>query len=238
MKKSPATHHQTILDDVRRSIMSGEWPTGHRIPFENDMASTYGVSRMTVNKALSQLAREGYIQRRRKVGSFVSAPRVQTAVVEINDIKAEVMGAGRLHRYHQISRSVRPATETDLEQLGMTGAEVTVLALHGLHTADGAPYCLEERLINLATVPEARTTSFEQEPAGTWLLRKVPWSSAQHTIRAVGALAAEAKLLQVAVGTACLEMQRQTHASGQTITYARLVYPGDKHQLTANFTPA
>ena len=51
--------------------MSGEWAPGHRIPFEHELATEYGCSRMTVNKALSQLARAGLIERRRRSGSFV-----------------------------------------------------------------------------------------------------------------------------------------------------------------------
>ena len=238
MKKSSATHHQTILDDVRSAIISGEWPPGYRIPFENDMAATYGVSRMTVNKALTQLAREGFIERRRKVGSFVSAPRVQSAVVEINDLKAEVNNSGRLHGYQQLTREERTASAGDLQLLNMETVSAQVLALTGLHSADGAPYCLEERLINLDVVPEAQQVSFEHEPAGSWLLRQVPWSSAQHKIRAVGATPAEAKLLQLPLGTPCLEIQRLTQSNGQAVTFARLLYPGDRHQLIARFTPA
>ena len=49
--------HQRIRDDIEARIMSGDWPPGHRIPFEHELMAEYGCSRMTVNKVLSTLAR-------------------------------------------------------------------------------------------------------------------------------------------------------------------------------------
>ena len=69
----PATLHERILNEVRDNILRGAWPPGHRIPFETEMAAAYGVSRMTVNKVLTQLTREGYLERRRKSGTFAKS---------------------------------------------------------------------------------------------------------------------------------------------------------------------
>ncbi|HET7413771.1 MAG TPA: GntR family transcriptional regulator, partial [Pararhizobium sp.] len=69
---SPATTngspslHQRIMADIEEKILSGAWPPGHRIPFEHELTAEYGCSRMTVNKALTQLARAGLIARRRR----------------------------------------------------------------------------------------------------------------------------------------------------------------------------
>ena len=86
-----ATLHQRILSDIEGQIVSGAWPPGHRIPFEMALAEQYDCSRMTVNKALTQLARAGLIERRKRSGSFVTHPQAQSAVLEIHDIKSEVL---------------------------------------------------------------------------------------------------------------------------------------------------
>jgi len=67
--------HQRILDDIETRIISGEWQPGHRIPFEHELTEYYNCSRMTVNKALTQLAKAGLIERKRRSGSFVSFPQ-------------------------------------------------------------------------------------------------------------------------------------------------------------------
>ena len=58
-----------ILEDVEGKILSGEWPPGHRIPFEHELTEQYRCSRMTVNKAITELVKRGLIERRRKSGS-------------------------------------------------------------------------------------------------------------------------------------------------------------------------
>jgi GntR family transcriptional regulator, histidine utilization repressor len=66
----------------------------------------------------------------------------------------------------------------------------------------------------------------------------VPWSQAEHQIRAANATAETAQALAVADGFACLVVERRTrHASGP-ITHVVLSYPGDRHQLVARFDPS
>ncbi len=57
--------------DLERLILSGDWPPGHRLPFEVDLAAQYGCSRMTANKVLTQLARAGLIERRKNPAALL-----------------------------------------------------------------------------------------------------------------------------------------------------------------------
>ncbi len=91
--------HQQILADIELRILSGEWPPGRRIPFEHELTARYKCSRMTVSKALTQLAGAGLIERRRKAGSFVTRPHSQSAVLEIQDVRAEIAALGLPYRY-------------------------------------------------------------------------------------------------------------------------------------------
>ncbi|MCF3948855.1 GntR family transcriptional regulator, partial [Acidiphilium iwatense] len=77
--------HQRIIADLEAKILSGEWPPGYRIPFEHQLVAHYGCARMTVNKAISTLTAAGLIVRRRRAGSFVASPPVQSAVLQIPD---------------------------------------------------------------------------------------------------------------------------------------------------------
>ncbi|MDT8853589.1 UTRA domain-containing protein [Paracoccaceae bacterium Fryx2] len=225
------TQHDRILNDVRANILTGVWQPGFRIPFETELASHYGVSRMTVNKVLTQLTRAGLLQRRRKSGTVVCLPRVQSAVMEITDIERDITRLGRRYSYRLLSREVRPATPDD--GLG----EARLLALTCLHCADSLPYCHEDRLINLAAVPEAEGRDFTAEGAGGWLLRTTPWSGAEHRVSAIGAGRALAGALQITPGTACLVVDRRTEFSGTGVTRVQLCYPGNLHQMVARFSP-
>lgn len=105
------TLHERILSDIEAHIVSGDWPPGHRLPFEVDLAAQYQCSRMTVNKVMTQLAAKGIIERRKKGGSFVTQPHSQAAVLEINDIEAEVLALNLPYRHEVKVRARRKARD-------------------------------------------------------------------------------------------------------------------------------
>ncbi len=218
-------------------ILSGQWPPGHRIPFEHELAVEYDCSRMTVNKAMSELARTGLIERRRRSGSFVRRPQSQAAILEIHDIRAEVEALGLPYRYELVSRAVvREASGDEVSNAGFPDG-TGLVELVCLHFAGAEPFCLEERMISLAAVPEAVDESFEAVAPGPWLLARVPWNAAEHTIRAVAADDHVAKMLAVPRHSPCLVVQRRTWSGEQPVTNVRLTYAGETHSLVARFAP-
>ena len=106
------------------------------------------------------------------------------------------------------------------------------------HFGGTRPFCFEQRLINLTAVPDAAAETFDTEAPGPWLLNRVPWSAAEHTIRAIAADEVIATALAVPSGTPCLTVERRTSSNGSYVTHVRLIYPGERHALIANFTPS
>ncbi len=231
------TLHQTILREIEGKIVSGEWPPGHRLPFEVNLAEQYGCSRMTVNKVMTQLAKAGLIERHRKAGSFVTAPRAQSAILEIHDVEGEVRSLGLPYAYVLKAQSQGKATAD--ERLQMEIARGTLLRrIVAVHMGGGKPFCLEERLINTTVVAEAADVDFEQTPPGPWLIAQVPWTTAEHRISAISASKETACLLDKPAGTSCLVIERRTWSMTGAVTFVRFTYPGELHTLVARFTPA
>ena len=172
-KQDTPSLHKKIINEVRENIVSGRWPLGFRIPFETDMAKEYGCSRMTVNKALTQLARSGLLERTRKSGTYVKAPQASSAALEITNIKKEVEDAGKVHAYTLLLDDIRASNEEDSGRLNKSKSK-KVRVLECLHLANEAPFCFEERIVNIDAVPEIESASFENEAPGSWLLQKVP----------------------------------------------------------------
>ncbi len=234
-KQAPTSLHQRILGDIQGNILSGRWEPGQRIPVEQELMRQYRCSRMTVNKVLTQLAQAGIIERRRKAGSFVRRPHSQSAVLSIPDIKTEVDALKLPYRFEMLKRQKRKATREDRSLLG-TDEAVPVLELVCRHFADAQPFCIEYRLVNLEAVPAAATVSFDEISPGAWLLRQVPWNVAEHRIRAAGAASVDAARLKVKTGSPCLIVERTTRSMAYPITFVRLTYPGNLHELVATFT--
>jgi GntR family histidine utilization transcriptional repressor len=226
-----------IRSDLEGKIRSGEWAPGARIPTEHELVGQYGCARMTVHKAIATLAAAGLIERRKKAGSFVARPHVQTAVIEIPDIAAVIAARGEAYRFDLMRRERGPAANLD-EASTVAGFDLgdEVLALDGLHVAAGRPFCLEHRLIDLAAAPEAAAADFSATAPGSWLLGHIPWSQARHRITACNAGAA-AQALQIGRTAACLQVERWTWRAGQPVTFVRQIFPGDRYDLVAEFTP-
>lgn len=232
-----ASLHRRIRADVQAKILSGAWPPGHRIPAEHELMTHYGCSRMTVNKALGPLADAGLILRRRRAGTVVAKPKIHSAVLDIPDIAAEVAGRGEAYGYELLSRAERAPVEAEAEALDLAPGQ-KLLALRCLHRADGRPFALEERLVNLAAAPEARKVDFSTIPPGSWLLSHVPWTEAEHRIGAAAAGRATAKTLGIPAGAACLVLDRRTWRGADRITDVRMTFPGEAYDLVARFTPS
>jgi len=231
-----ATLHKRIRADISERILSGAWPPGYRIPFEHELMAQYGCSRMTVNKALAPLAEAGLIVRRRKAGSFVARPRIHSVVLDIPDIPAEVTSRGEPYGYELLSRHARMTSSQEVGELGLeTPGEVLVLRC--LHRASGRPFALEERLINLETVPEAAEVDFSDTVPGSWLLGHVPWTEAEHRISAANVQKPVAAVLGIEPTAACLVLERRTWRGDDRITHVRLIFPGEAYDLVARFAP-
>ena len=234
--KDTMSLHQRILTDISGRILSGEWAPGHRIPFEYELMNKYRCSRMTVSKVLTHLANAGMIERRRKAGTFVARPHAQSAVLEIADVKTEVAALGLPYSFKITTHRKRKSTAADRTTLDLAKAG-PVLEITCCHFAGRQPFCLEERLINLSAVPEAADETFAQLSPGAWLMSRVPWTAAEHRIRATEAEAPAAAALKVTPGKACMVVERRTWSADHTVTFVCLTYPGNLHELVARFAP-
>ncbi len=224
-----------IRTDLEGQIRSGAWPPGARIPTEAELVAQYGCARMTVHKAITTLVAAGLVERRKKAGSFVATPHVQTAVIEIPDIAAIIAARGETYRFELLGRVRLPAEAVEEAGPGFT-LTGEVLMLDGLHVAQGRPFCLEHRLISLDAAPQAGAVDFAGQAPGSWLLGHIPWTQARHRITACAAGAAGARL-SIGRTTACLQVERWTWRVGQPVTFVRQLFPGDRYDLVAEFSP-
>jgi len=229
------TLHQRIYADLERRILSGDLSPGDRIPFEHELTETYDCSRMTVSKAISELAGRGLVTRRRRAGTFVAQPKAHAAVLAIPDLQAEVEARGQAYGYALLDRVERNARDDDEAELAAGGR---LLDLTCLHSADGTPLALEHRLIALAAAPQAVEVDFQTLAPGSWLLTSEPWTEAENRISAIEADAMAARLLGLKPGAACLCVERRTWRDGQGVTRVWQTFPGDRYDLVARFSPA
>jgi GntR family histidine utilization transcriptional repressor len=222
--------------DVKTAILArirgGELAPGDAVPGEAALADAFGCARVTVNRALRELAEAGVVERRRRAGTRVLDPGPRDAALAVPLVRTEIEAAGAAYRYELLERRVAVAPAA----LGL-GPGASALNLRCRHWAGARVHQLEERWINLETVPAARAVDFTAESPNDWLVRAIPLSQVEHTFSAANASPAEAKLLGLAPGDAVFVVERRTWIEGRTITHARLLHPGATHRLVARTRP-
>lgn len=222
---------RAVRAEAVRRIREREWPPGSRIPDEVELAAELGCARATVNRALRDLATDGYLERRRKGGTRVPETPVRKAVFEIAVIRQDVEMRGHRHGYRLLEDAPLAAPDDIATALALpTG---TILRhVRALHLADETPFCLEIRWLNPALVPPERAV-FDTISANEWLLRNLAYSAGTFGFFAHAADRDLAALLGCPEGAALLAMDRTTFMDAVPITAATLIYaPG--HRLATS----
>ncbi len=217
-------------------IRGGELMPGDTVPGEAALAGEFGCARVTVNRALRELAEAGVVERRRKAGTRVLAATPRDAELEVPSVRAEIEAAGAEYRYELLARRFAVPPKAERAALGM-GAGAKALHLRCRHWAGMRVHQFEDRWINLEVVPSAREADFAATGPNDWLIRAMPLSRVEHVFSASNADEAEAELLGVAAGAAVFVVERRTWIDGNAITRARLVHPGATHRMVARTQP-
>jgi len=217
---------QAIQDDVLRRIRDGEWARGEIIPSEVEFADAFGCSRMTVNRALQALADAGVLDRRRKAGTRVTLHPVRKATLPIPMIRQEIEERGQIYGYSLLSRR-RRMPSAHIRARMQLHPKALLLRVKALHLADGAPYVLEDRWINIDAVPAIVDVDLKAQSANEWLVRHAPFSHGDVMFTAARATTTEAGYLETAPDEALFVTERMTWDDGTTVTLVRLTFaPG------------
>lgn len=94
MEKKRVPQYKIIEKDLRERISSGQYRAGDMIPAEAELVSTYGVSRVTVRKALDNMTAQGLLQRVAGVGTFVKTQVIRKKVPQLLGFTDEITQMG------------------------------------------------------------------------------------------------------------------------------------------------
>lgn len=225
------TSYQDIKADVLDRIRNNIWPPGASLPGEIELAEDYGCARATVNRAMRELVDEGILERKRKAGTRVKASPTRRARISIPLIREEIAATGAEYRYALVEREVIAAPGWLRAQVNIA-KDSEVLHVKSMHFASNKPYQLEDRWINLTTIPSARDQDFQIIGPNEWLVQEIPFSEAELAFSATNATREIADFLDQAEGDAIFTVERTTWLNDQNITHARLYFTRDYKMTT------
>ena len=138
-----------LMKQIRQDIHRGLYPVGSRIPPEHELEMNYGVSRVTVRRALQELTGQGLLERKQGKGTFVAAPRIQHRDRSFAGFYESCREAGRTPSIRVIRIREIPSDPLDRQEL-MLPEGGNVVESFRLCRADGMPVMLETNHYSMA----------------------------------------------------------------------------------------
>ena len=235
-RSAPQPPYARVKQYLKDALEAGRWAPGAQMPSEADLVGQFGVSRMTVHRALRELQDAGLITRLQGVGTFAAQLNRVSSTLTINDIQEEIHKRGHRHDASVHLKRAEAAPAALAARLGLAPG-ATVFHTLVVHHEQGVALQCEDRYVNPACAPDYLDVDFTQMTPTQHLLDVAPLWEAQVAIEASLPTAQEARLLGIARTDPCLVVVRRTVSRGVPVTLARLVHPGSRYSLESQFRP-
>lgn len=224
-------HEDLILplyEQVRRSILAGidagQFPEGTFLPPEPELMSLYGVSRITLRRAIGDLCEVGRLERQQGRGTIVLAPKLRQTLVSLSGFSESMDGLGRTAGHRILSRDDQPHAPAIRDRLDAASLIRFVRLLEN----GGLPMTLETLWFDAARFPEA-VASVAAGQSFFAALRETAGVVPSHAERQIDvgfAAAAERSILGVTASQPVYRIEKTvTDADRRPLAHSQLVTP-------------
>lgn len=233
---------QPLYDQIEQNlcelIIKGHLAAGQALPSENDLADLYGVNRLTVRRALDEMVRHRWVERRRGVGTFVSQPHVASISPVKLSFTEEMRSIGRRSGSRLIEQKVIPANPKIARQLNLEAGD-PIVELTRVRLADDIPLLLETSCLSRERFPD-----LEHEPSLAYgslyahLLEAygVAVTGMDQTLKPVLLTRTQAQLLDAESGAPGIVSEIVAYdRAGEPVEYSWSVTSGDKCEFYFRF---
>jgi GntR family histidine utilization transcriptional repressor len=224
--------YQMVKQHMLDLIQTGEWEQGKRLPSENELVQDLSVSRMTVHRALRDLASEGHVQRISGSGTFVAEERAQSHPLEIRDIAEEIRARGHDHECEVITlETVRAAADiaTRFDLLRGTRLYHSII----VHSESSEPIQYEERYVLPDFAPDFIKADFTCMTTYQYMMQQGAFEEVEQIVQAAIPDEQICSYLQMEAGEPCLILLRRTWVAGRVVTSSQLQHPASRFQFSS-----
>lgn len=221
-----------IHNQLREKIEAGEWGVGEKIPAERDLATQFGVSRMTLRQAVQTLVDDGILERRVGAGTFVASSKVQEKMAGVTSFTELMQALGKTPSSKTISYHLTFPSQNEAETLQLQPGE-RVLRMERIRYGNQVPICYEA-----ATIPASLVEGFSKEEITSSFFKALADKAhlyPGHATQAVSAISATeriAEYLGIRRGDALLRMNQVSYLQdGRPFEYVHSQYVGNRFEF-------
>ncbi len=222
--------YRAIADELRERVGKGDFGAGRLLPSESELSASFGVSRVTVRKALELLRDEGLIDARQGFGWFVSTDPVRQPLARLGTIEEQLAELGRSSERKVVGfgfvaapprvRQVLGTVDRARGAAGQPGRRRAVRPGHGVVPGGGGRPAVAGR-----GRARRRSTSWSTWPSGRRPRRSGRWRPGPQ----------DAALLAVPVGSPMLRCERVTRdAADEPVLVSEFLFPAHRTEFVVD----
>lgn len=226
-----------IREDIREKINSNEYPPNSMIPSEAELCEHYGVSRVTVRRAILDLVQEGLLNRGKGKGTFVSENYGLTTMNGVQSFSQELLGLNMRPSAKLLSCKIRNADLALRKTMGLNDGD-KVATISRLRLVNNEPCMVEVMNFPYSLVPGIEKEDLEQS---IYCLLKGKYQqevvTAKDILEPIIIGEYESNLLELTMPSAGLRTNRVgCDANNRVIEYSTHIIPGKKCTLVFDRT--
>lgn len=236
-KSKPIPLYYQIKENITEKISSGELLPGDRLPTEAWFSEAFGVSRVTVRKAIDELISDGTVRRERGKAPVISNPKINRRFNKLSGLGNELSSQGisnssKLLRFEECDSSADDAGRLSVSE----GAPI--IKMQRLQYAEGKPLAIQNILLRRDAYSDTGPLQAGGSAYEGFSDPDIKVSEATQTISARLPSASECRQLQIESTAPVLIMQRTTYLSdGSVVEYAETAYIAYKYNITITLYP-
>jgi GntR family transcriptional regulator len=210
---------------------------GEAIPSERQLSADLGVSRLTVRAALDELAREGFLVRRRGSGTFVSEPKIAQELT-MTSFTEDMRRRGMRPASKTLSLTTTLADAYLGRCLHVSPSERIVVAKR-LRLADGETMAIETLHVREALVPGLSAADLEGKSFYDLLRSRygIVISGGMQTIEPTVTNEEESDALGIPLHSPAFLFERITRSEqGEIVEFVHSIYRGDRYRLVTDLS--
>jgi len=230
--------HRQLFLVLHDEIARGALAPGAALPTEQALCDQFGVSRITVRRALADLAEQGYIDRRQGVGSFVRQRGRSDQAPPVGSYMDGLRQAQFQTSIDVVEYDLRTPPSSIGDALGMTAEILHILRVRRERRTH-EPLMVTEAWLPTGLADTLSTSALRRKPLYALLSTAgVVIDRMQHEITAEIAGPRNARLLNTAIGSALLRVNRLAFVAGSPHHYVSILLSPNRSRVLMSQTAA
>ena len=230
--------YDQIERNLRDLIINGKLNPGEVMPSEWELVELYGVSRLTVRRALDELVRQNWLERKHGVGTFVRQPVTASISASKLSFTEQMRSIGRKPSSQLVNQRETPATAKIARLLRIEEGQ-SIIEITRVRLADDEPILLETSCLSMNSFPSLVSYSWSENESLYHILSEeygVNVTGLDHILKPVLLTETEAHYLQAKAGTPAILSEIVAFTkNGTPVEYVWSLSNGDKSEFYFHF---